>query len=148
MALSTLSGIASHLQRGSETVGHMGRDGGSMHTKQLISLRVNGRPAEIKLVSLPALEDGEAVTLAGREKGGVFQALAMRNDATGAIYTLPTLATWLFGAVALMLGLLLLVVLVGVVFIGVGLAALYVAYQHQQALALLRAAPRPVVVGP
>lgn len=137
MALTTLSGTVSGIRHSSETSGHIGKNGGNVHTKQVIALRVDGKPAEIKLMSMPDVQDGERVTLAGRMKNGSFRALAMRNEKTGAIYRMPTTLAYVFGALLVLVGLPLLLVVVGVLFIGAGAWTLYEAWTHTQAAKLL-----------
>ena len=70
---------------------------------------------------------------------GSFRALAMRNDQTRAIYGMPTTMAYVFGALLVLVGLPLLLVLVGVLFIGAGAWTLYEAWLHTQAANLLRA---------
>ena len=88
---ATLSGAVSNLQFSSETSGQIqgshGRVSGSMHTKQVVTFRVDGKPAQIKLLGQPSLNDGDVVVLSGTEKNGTFHARAMRNETTGAIDT-------------------------------------------------------------
>ncbi|NIM43967.1 MAG: hypothetical protein GTN84_22250 [Hydrogenophaga sp.] len=139
MSLTTLSGTVSGIRHSSETSGHIGKNGGNVHTKQVIAFRVDGQPAEIKLMNMPDVQDGERVTLAGRMKNGSFRALAMRNDQTRAIYGMPTTMAYVFGALLVLVGLPLLLVLVGVLFIGAGAWTLYEAWLHTQAANLLRA---------
>ncbi len=137
MALTTLSGTVSGIRHSSETSGHIGKNGGNVHTKQVIAFRVDGKPAEIKLMNMPDVQDGEHVTLAGRMKNGSFRALAMRNDQTRAVYKMPTTLAYVFGALLVLVGLPLLLILVGVLFIGAGAWTLYEAWTHTQAARLL-----------
>jgi len=88
---------------------------------------------------VPDIRDGDVVTLAGREKNGVFKALALRNDKTRAVYSIPTTVGYLMGATLLALGVMTLVFLIGVVFIAGGLWTLYEAYNHTRAANMLRA---------
>lgn len=139
MELTTLSGPVSGIRHSTETRGTVGRNGGSVKTGQVIAFRVGDRSAQIKLADVPDIRDGDEVTLAGREKNGVFKALALRNDKTRAVYSIPTTVGYLMGATLLALGVMTLVFLIGVVFIAGGLWTLYEAYNYTQAANMLRA---------
>ena len=139
MGLTTLSGAVSGIRHSTETRGTVGRNGGSVKTGQVIAFRVGERSAQIKLADVPDIRDGDEVTLAGREKNGVFKALALRNDKTRAVYSTPTTVGYLMGATLLALGVMTLVFLIGVVFIAGGLWTLYEAYNYTQAANMLRA---------
>lgn len=138
MALTTLSGVASGIRHSTETRGAVGRNGGSIGTGQVIAFRVGERSAQIKLVDVPDIRDGDEVTLAGREKNGVFKALAMRNDGTRAVYSIPTVVGYLMGATLVALGLMTLFLIVGVVFVAGGLWTLYEAYGYTRAANMLK----------
>ncbi|HEX8903050.1 hypothetical protein [Vitreimonas sp.] len=139
MRLTTLSGIVSGIRHSTETRGAVGRNGGSVKTGQIIAFRVGDRSAQIKLADVPDIRDGDQVTLAGHEKNGVFRALALRNDKTRAIYSMPTLVGYLMGATLVALGLMTLVILVGIVFLAGGVWTLYEAYTYTRAANLLKA---------
>jgi len=139
MALTLLSGAVSGVRHSTETRGTVGRNGGSVKTGQVIAMRVGERSAQIKLADVPDLRDGDEVTLAGRDAGGVFKALALRNDRTGAVYSLPTTVGYLMGATLVALGVMTLFILIGVVFIAGGLWTLYEAYTYTRAANLLKA---------
>jgi hypothetical protein len=139
MGLSLLSGAVSGVRLSTDTRGTVGRNGGSVKTGQVVALRVGERSAQIKLADVPDLRDGDEVTLAGREASGVFKALALRNDRTGAIYSLPTTVGYLLGLTLVALGVMTLFILVGVVFIAGGLWTLYEAYTHTRAASMLKA---------
>ena len=139
MGLTTLSGAVSGIRHSTETRGTVGRNGGSVKTGQVIAFRVGERSAQIKLADVPDIRDGDEVTLAGREKNGVFKALALRNDKTRAVYSIPTTVGYLMGALLVALGIMTLFILVGVVFIAGGLWTLYEAYTYTRAANMLRA---------
>ena len=88
---------------------------------------------------MPDIRDGDEVTLAGSEKNGVFKALALRNDKTRAVYSIPTTIGYMMGALLVALGIMTLFILVGVVFIAGGLWTLYEAYTYTRAANMLRA---------
>ncbi|MFN3514959.1 MAG: hypothetical protein ACK41C_18070 [Phenylobacterium sp.] len=139
MALSTLTGAVSGIRHSTETRGTVGRNGGSVHTGQVIAFRVDDRSAQIKLADVPDIRDGDQVTLAGSEKNGVFKALALRNDQTRAVYSIPTTAGYMMGAALIVLGVLTLFILVGVVFIAGGAWTLYEASNYSRAANMLKA---------
>jgi len=144
--IEVISGKVSMLQFSSETTGQIGGSGGrvsgNIHTKQVITFRVDGRPAQIKLAGQPSLTEGDNVVLAGNLKNGTFHARAMRNDSTGAIDHQPSTGLIALGAVMIALGVVLLVVLVGVLFIGFGTWNVYQGLQNRKSVALVQAAPR------
>lgn len=139
MGLTTLSGAVSGIRHSTETRGTVGRNGGSVQTGQVIAFRVGERSAQIKLADVPDIRDGDEVTLAGREKNGVFKALALRNDKTRAVYSIPTTVGYLMGALLVVVGVMTLIFLIGVVFIAGGLWTLYEAYSYTKAANMLRA---------
>lgn len=138
MALTTLSGAVSGIRHSTETRGTVGRNGGSVKTGQVIAFRVGDRSAQIKLAEVPDIRDGDQVTLAGREKNGVFRALALRNDKTGAVYSIPATIGYIMGALLIAVGVMTLFLLVGVIFIAGGAWTIYEAYTYTQAVGMLR----------
>jgi hypothetical protein len=141
-----LSGTVSKLQFSSEVSGHVsgshGRVQGSTHTKQVTTFRVDGKPAQIKLPGQPSISEGDVVLLAGKEKNGTFRARAMRNDTSGALDHPPTLGNFIGGGAALLLGLPLSLILIGLPFVAIGAWAIWDGLQTNKAIALLRSAPR------
>lgn len=138
MALTTLSGAVSGIRHSTETRGTVGRNGGSVKTGQVIAFRVGERSVQIKLAEVPDIRDGDQVTLAGREKNGVFRALALRNDKTGAVYSIPATVGYIMGALLIAVGVMTLFLLVGVIFIAGGAWTIYEAYTYTQAASMLR----------
>ena len=67
MSYTTLSGIASHVRRGSEST----------------EFRVGHQPAWI--MDTPHLADGDLVSVVGHEKNGIVRVTVMRNDTTGIV---------------------------------------------------------------
>ncbi|MBL8264910.1 hypothetical protein [Steroidobacter sp.] len=139
MGLTTLSGVVSGIRHSTETRGTVGRNGGSVKTGQVIAFRVDGRSAQIKLPDVPDVRDGDEVTLAGSEKNGVFKALALRNDKTRAVYSIPTVVGYLMGATLIALGAMTLFILIGVIFIAGGLWTIYEARNYTRAADMLKA---------
>ncbi|ODU20191.1 MAG: hypothetical protein ABS87_11675 [Sphingomonas sp. SCN 67-18] len=138
MALTTLSGVVSGIRHSSVTEGHIGKNGGTIRTGQTLAFRINDQSVQIKLPDMPDVQDGEQVTVAGRMKNGRFHALALRNDSTRAVYGTPATLGYIMGVLMVVLGFMLLVVLIGVLFLGVGGYTLYQAYNYSEAVKLLR----------
>jgi hypothetical protein len=137
MAMVTRSGAATGLVRSSQTEGAVGRNGGSVRTAQVLTFRLDGKVVETRLPSQPSIDEGESVTVAGQEKNGVFRALALRNDATGAVYAIPSLPGFVMGGLMIALGVPLLFIVVGVLFLGFGGWTVYQAWRYRQAAQLL-----------
>lgn len=140
MSLTTLSGIVSGIRHASVTEGHIGKNGGSVRTGHALAFRVNDQSVQIKLPNMPDVQDGEEVTLAGRVKNGTFQALAMRNNRTRAVYATPAMPGYVMGGLMAAVGIPLLFIFVGVFFIGFGGYTLYQAHNYAQAAKMLQGA--------
>lgn len=142
----TLSGTVSKLQFSSEVSGHVsgsyGRVQGRTQTRQVTTFRVDGKPAQIKLPGQPSISEGDVVLLAGKVKNGTFHARAMRNETSGALDHPPTLGNFIGGGAALLLGLPLSLILIGLPFVVVGAWAIWDGLQTNKAAGLVRAAPR------
>ena len=82
------------------------------------------------------LADGDRVTLAGKIKGGVFYAKAMRNNQTNVVYSEPSILYISIGALLFAIGIPLLFVVIG--FLIVPLSA-YLIWDGWQNLAALKA---------
>jgi hypothetical protein len=104
------------------------------------SFRINGRPATIKLANAANLGEGDQVTVAGREKQSGFVGYALRNDTTGAIYSLPSWMPYIAGGLLVLIGLPLSAILIGIPFLGLGLWALYVGRRNASAVSLIQSA--------
>jgi hypothetical protein len=139
LSLTTLSGVVSGIRHASITQGNIGKNGGSVRSGHALAFRVDDRSVQIKLPEIPDVQDGETVTLAGRIKKGTFQALAMRNDRTHAVYATPAMPGYIMGGLMTAVGIPLLFVFVGIFFIGFGGYTLYQAYNYAQAAKLLQA---------
>ncbi|MBU2410274.1 MAG: hypothetical protein KKC79_16695 [Gammaproteobacteria bacterium] len=137
MALSILQGPAQGIRQASETRGTIGRRGGSINTTHVTSFRVDGRSAQFKYTDVLDVQDGDLVTLAGEAKKGVFKTYAMRNEQTGAIFTLPTWPLYVMAICLVPLGLFLLVIGIGVVFLVLAVWSVMVAQRYGSAERLL-----------
>jgi len=140
MSLTTMTGVVSGIRHAPVTEGVIGKSGGSVRTGHALAFRVDDRSVQIKLPNMPDVQDGETVTLAGRVKNGTFQALALRNDRTRAIYATPAMPGYIMGGLMLAVGFPLLFILVGVFFIGFGGYTLWQAHNYAQAAKLLQGA--------
>ncbi|PJG47261.1 hypothetical protein CAF53_02660 [Sphingobium sp. LB126] len=140
MSLTTMTGVVSGIRHAPVTEGVIGKSGGSVRTGHALAFRVDDRSVQIKLPNMPDVQDGETVTLAGRVKNGTFQALALRNDRTRAIYATPAMPGYIMGGLMTAVGFPLLFILVGVFFIGFGGFTLWQAHNYAQAAKLLQGA--------
>ncbi len=141
MPQTVLRGTLNQHHHSSETSGAIGKNGGNVHTKAVLTMRVDTKPAQIKLPNAPSLNDGEKVTLVGKDKQGTFIARAMRNDTTGAIYQVPTIPYFIMGGLFILLGLMTLIFVVGIVFLPVGAYNLYLGYLNVEAVNQIKATP-------
>lgn len=137
MGLTTASGIVSNLQFSSETSGHMNKGSGNIHTKQVVSFRLDGKSVIVKLPNRPDIAEGEPVTVAGKEKNGLMTGLALRNDKTNVIFAPNAMAAYIFGGIMLALGIMTLIIILGIFIIPMAAYVLYQGYQYSQAQALL-----------
>lgn len=142
----TLSGTVSMLQFSSETTGQVsgsyGRVQGSTHTKQVATFRVDGRPAQIKLLGQPSLSNGDVVLLAGAMKNGTFHARAMRNESSGAIDHRPAVPSLVLGGLMLALGLPLSIVIIGLPFVAFGIYNIWDGLKTKKAITAVSSAAR------
>lgn len=144
MALSVLQGQAQGIRQASETRGTIGRRGGTISTTQMTAFRVDGRSAQFKFGDVLDVQDGDMVTLVGEAKNGVFKAYAMRNDQTGALFTIPTWGLYVMAVCLVFLGLLLLVLMIGVIFLGLAAWAIIEALKYGNAEKMLRQTASPL----
>jgi hypothetical protein len=84
MELVALSGKVSNLMRSSTTTGEISQGRGDIRTSHKTTFRVNGRPVEFE--SAPELADGDLVSVAGTDRGGLMRGLALRNDSTNTVW--------------------------------------------------------------
>lgn len=140
--LETLSGKVSHLQFSSEVTGHVsgshGRVSGQTRTKQVVTFRVDGKPAQIKLPGQPSISEGDSMVLAGKSKNGTFHARAMHNLTAGAIDHLPTTANLVWGGILVVLGLPLSLVIIGLPFLAIGAWGVWEGLQNKNAVEQVR----------
>lgn len=79
------------------------------------------------------------MAVAGSEKNGTFEAVAMRNLTTGALYAPPTMAALVLAAVLILFGIPLIAFLgMGLLFVGYGGVVIYKALQVRTAVSMLQ----------
>jgi hypothetical protein len=138
--LTILCGVATGVRHASSIEGAMNRGTGNVHTKHHVSLRVGQQPVEITLMSAADINDGETVSVAGKKKrDGTFRGFAIRNDSTRAVYAMPTAAGMAVGIFLVIIGMpLILLVGIGLVFIGAGGHLVFKMHRCKTAANMLR----------
>jgi hypothetical protein len=125
-----VDGIASDIQRGSETVG-----GGStlrgtgtiqVSTNQMMTLRIGNKAAELKSKTMFIVKDGERVIAAGTDKHGVLKIGAAVNLSAGTRYHPPVMLGWLIVVCSILLGLPFSLILIGLPLLAFGGYMIYV----------------------
>ena|SRR5712671_4341542 len=149
MAITVLSGTATHVSLGSEIAYAPTARYGPMPVKnQLVSLRIDNKPVLFRTRTLPSISDGDQVAMAGTVRNGTLEALAMRNLTTGAFYHLPTTMLIVLAVVVIVIGIPLIFVLgIGLFFIGCAVWIIMKAMKIRKAAAAL-ADVRAPVTGP
>ena len=138
MSLSAVTGVVSGLRHSvSEARPVVERVG--IH--EVFTFRLGDRSAQMRIRSMPDVQDGDRVTVAGREKQGVFHILAMRNEETGIIWSNPSTLNLIIGPILVILGLPLCVLLIGFLIVPVGGVVFYQGVQLRSAAEMLRNAP-------
>lgn len=140
MAVTVLAGNASNVVLGSDySYAASAQHGPIAIQEQLVSLRLGQKPVLFRTRTLPSISDGDQVAVAGSEKNGTFQALALRNLTTGAIYAPPTMTAMILAAVLILIGIPLIALLgLGLFFVGYGAVVLYKAVQIRGAVSMLQ----------
>lgn len=93
---------------------------GNIQTGQVLAFCIGDHSVQIKLRDVPDVRDGDRVTLAGKLKDGTFLTLALCNDQIRAVYSYPATPGYIMRCLMVALGVPLLFILVGVLFIGFG----------------------------
>jgi hypothetical protein len=146
MAQEVLEGLVSDIERGSETAG-----GGSTHavhgrihisTRQLLILRIGGRPAELKSNSMFIVKEGDRIIAAGPVKNGVMRIGAANNLTAGNQYRPQINLAWLAAALLFLMGLPLSLLLIGLPLLALGVFYTNVARSWTKSVALVEAAAR------
>ena len=83
--LTSLSGVVSHVERRSETSGHIYDGYGKIRTRPIDTrFRVDGRPATVS--GSPVLSSGDRVKLIGGYINGIFYVQVLQNYTAGLVY--------------------------------------------------------------
>jgi hypothetical protein len=139
-----VDGIASDIQRGSETVGGGSTIRGTgtiqVSSNQLMTMRIGDRVAELKSKSMFAVRDGERVIAAGTEKNGVLKIGAIRNISAGTYYHPPVMLGWLIAGLSILLGIPFSLILIGLPLVGFGVYMIYVVLGWKTSIAMVEAA--------
>jgi hypothetical protein len=92
MGIIVASGKVTNLTESTHTSGRIGQNAvtgtvqGKTSSKQLYSFRIDSRPIAFESKNPISISDGDLVTCAGPQSGGVIQAMKLRNDSTGIVY--------------------------------------------------------------
>ena len=110
--MELVSGIVSDVERGASVSGHVGKNGGSTHTKQMTNFEVSERPMVMTSGSLVPLKDGHDVILVGQAlSNGQTNVIYMHNNTNGVGWLSPSYGkagNALVIVIGLMLGFLIL----------------------------------------
>lgn len=148
MALVKISGPVSNFQQETEitrAVSHGGAGNSSttnFQQKKVLNFRVGNKPVTMVLGKTIDLGEGDPATVVGTDSSGIINAVAVRNDVTGiryARYGAITLFIW--AAILVVLGILLISAYIGLVMIPMGLWLGYKGLQVKKAFALIDASP-------
>jgi hypothetical protein len=144
MAHILVDGIASDIQRGSETVGGGSTVGGTgtiqVSTNQVTTMRIGNQAAELKSKSMFIVKEGERVIAAGMEKHGVLKIGAARNLSAGTYYNPPIMLGWLIAGLSLLLGIPFSFMLIGLPLVAFAGYMIYLVQGWKKSLAMVEAA--------
>jgi len=136
-----IQGTASNITQGSDYTyaGGNSRTGPQAIKNQIFTMRLDGKPVSFKTRQLPSISDGDRIAAVGTEKNGTLEAVGLRNLTTGADYYLPTTMPLILSALVILLGIPLLAIFIGVIFIALGGWIFYKAWQVHTATNQLKA---------
>lgn len=142
MPMITLSGTATNVMLGSQMGYIPTAQHGPMAVQQhLIQFRINNRPARIKINDSASVSEGDQVVIAGNEKQGTVEGLALRNLTTGAIhhnpYQMPLIAGIAVGVISIPLCFLL----IGIPMVAISAWVVWRAKQVQTAVRMVSVPP-------
>lgn len=92
MGIVIASGKVTNITESTHTTGRIGQNAvtgtvqGKTTSKQVYSFRIDNRPITFESKNPVSISDGDLVTCAGPQSGGVIKAMKIRNDSTGVIY--------------------------------------------------------------
>lgn len=135
MPLTTISGAVIGI-RHSTSDARVGFE--AVGTYQVLSFRVGGLSAQMRTQHLPDIQEGDLVTLSGRDKKEAFEILALRNERTGSFHSLPVTMNLLGGVCIFLLGLPLSLLGVGIPMLALGPYLIYQGIQNANAAKMLQ----------
>jgi hypothetical protein len=141
MASTVIQGKLTHVQQTTETHGQISRGSGQITSANAWSFRVDSRAATFKSRGGASLSDGDLVTVAGHDSKGTFQVLALRNDTTGSVHEGPATMLLIGGGVVAVLGVPMMAILIGFLFVPLGLYLLWLGAKLRSANLALAATP-------
>lgn len=127
-----VTGTVSHLTTHSEVHGRVKKGQGSVTTSHKTDFRIDGRAAFFK--GAINVADGDTVTLAGETIRGEFRAKAIKNLGTGVIYSEPTTAFFVFGGLAILASIPMMLILIGFLLLPLAIWLIYEGYRNQVAV--------------
>lgn len=137
--LVTVSGKVSHVSQTSSTHGQVQNGHGTVSTSHQLSFRVDNRPATMK--GTPSIGDGDLVTIAGLDRGGIVETLAVRNRSTGIDYGGAKTVQYIAAGICGLLGVVTLPLAgFGLLLIGLAAWAVRSARRDQSALEMVQRA--------
>jgi hypothetical protein len=102
-------------------------------------MRIDGKPVFFRSRAMPSLSDGDRVAVAGVNKAGTLQGLALRNLTTGAVYCPSTLLPLIGSVIVIVIGIPLIPFLgIGLFFVVMGGLILWRCLKVRKAAAMLR----------
>ncbi len=138
MPLSTLSGTATNVTLGSQMGYVPTAQYGPMAVQQhLVQFRINNRPVRIKITDSASISEGDQVVVAGNEKQGTLEGLALRNTTTGAIHHNPYQFPLIGGIVAGVISLPLCFLLIGIPLLAISVWVVWRANQVKTAVRMV-----------
>lgn len=147
MAITALAGTASHVSQGSDYSYAASNNGPVAIKNQLVGFRLDNKPVMFRTRTLPSITEGDKIVVGGSEKNGTFEALALRNLTTGAIYQPPTIFPMILAGVLILIGIPLIALLgIGLIFVGFGGVVLFKAFKYRSAGALIKNHPADLAV--
>jgi hypothetical protein len=142
MPLSTFSGTATNVTLGSQMGYVPTAQYGPMAVQQhLVNFRINNRPVRFKIADSASISEGDQVIVAGNEKQGTLEGLALRNATTGAIHHNPYQMPLILGIVAGVISLPLCLLLIGIPLLAISGWVVWKAKQVQTAVRMVSTSP-------
>ena len=142
MPMSTLSGTATNVMLGSQMGYVPTAQYGPMAVQQhLVQFRINNRPARIKINDSASISEGDQVVIAGNEKQGTLEGLALRNLTTGAIHHNPYQGPLIAGIVVGVISIPLCFLLIGIPMLAISGWLVWRAKQVQTAVRMVSSGP-------